>query len=111
MRRIKHKKSFSYKLTFWNGSDCYLLKATSPKDHEGYKVAVSRFDGISIVLKVPDLGGRTPQIAFSRVKKYLKETFPADPESLAMDRDFKNSMRRMQYANNKKPYVSSKTKS
>lgn len=99
MRRIKHKNGFSYRETFWNGSDVYDLKAThyaKATKKPGYKVVV--MDG----LETPDLGGNTPQIAFARMKKYLQEKFPADPEALAFDKKQKNFLRRNNYYSTKK---------
>jgi hypothetical protein len=114
MRRIKHKNGYSYELTYWNGNDAYSLVARHyPKadGRQGYKVWVKSRDGL--VIEVPDLGGKTPQIAFAEVKKYLQEKYPADPKALAMELDYKNSLRRSIYRDTKKkkPYVPSKTKS
>ncbi len=121
MNRIKRKKVYFYEDLFEYYDLRFYLKALpilSADGHKEYQVSIHEYDQDSNFMRresihTPQLVGKTPQIAFSEAKKYIRSIYTPDPVFVELEESHKKFLRRVDYeqTKKKKPYAPSQTKS
>ncbi len=120
MERVKKRKLYIYSEKY-EYYEFYFVMVAWPilaKDgRQEYQVSVYEADEFYYYhpepILAPFLHGKTPQIAFSEAKKFVRSICIPDPEFKELCDHHDLYMRRVLYGMNKKkkPYVPSKTKS